>query len=108
MGLAREANAEEIKKQYRKLALQWHPDRNHGQEELASQNFKEVSSAYSVLSDPQERAWYDSHREAILRGSDGTSSEDVDIDYTPNLFKYFSTSCFTDFDDSEKGLQPRL
>lgn len=67
MELTRAASAEEVKKQYKKLALKWHPDRNHGQEELATQNFKEISAAYAVLSDPQERKWYDDHRESIIR-----------------------------------------
>jgi DnaJ homolog subfamily A member 5 len=55
MCLPRDATADDIKKQYRKLALQWHPDRNRGQEEIATQTFKEISSAYEVLSDAQER-----------------------------------------------------
>ena len=67
MELDRSATSEIIKKQYRKLALQWHPDRNHGQEELATNKFKEISTAYSVLSDPNEKKWYDDHREDILR-----------------------------------------
>ena len=52
-----------------------------------------------VLSDPQERAWYDKHRDALLRGL--TSSEgDVDgID----LFQYFSASCYEGYDDSDGG-----
>ena len=48
---------------------QWHPDKNPGQTELASANFKEVQAAYATLSDPQERAWYDLHREAIMQGA---------------------------------------
>lgn len=47
-----------------------HPDRNYGDVEQATESFAEVQSAYEVLSDPQERAWYDSHRETILRGGD--------------------------------------
>lgn len=64
-----------IKKAYRRKALELHPDRNYGDVENATKLFAEVQSAYQVLSDPQERAWYDSHREAILRDVDVGSSE---------------------------------
>lgn len=56
LGVARSANAEEIKKAYRKLALEHHPDRA-GKE--AEAKFKEVNEAYQVLSDPKKRANYD-------------------------------------------------
>lgn len=105
MELPRDATMEDIKKQYKKLALKWHPDRNYGQEELATQTFKEISSAYGVLSDPQERQWYDDHREAILRGKDGTrgDGDDEEDDIMPDIFSYFNTSCFSGFNDDEGG-----
>jgi DnaJ family protein A protein 5 len=65
--VGRHADAEEIKKQYRKLALRWHPDKNVGNEEEATLRFKEITAAYTVLSDGNERQWYDDHRESILR-----------------------------------------
>ncbi|KAL7945260.1 hypothetical protein V8C42DRAFT_345655 [Trichoderma barbatum] len=58
----------EIKKAYRKKALELHPDRNFNNVEAATEKFAEVQAAYDILSDPQERAWYDSHRESILSG----------------------------------------
>lgn len=62
-----------IKKAYRKKALGLHPDRNYGNVEDTTKLFAEVQSAYDILSDPQERSWYDSHRDAILReDSEGT------------------------------------
>lgn len=70
LGIERSATEEEIKKAYRRKALELHPDRNYGNEEEATKTFAEVQSAYEVLSDPQERAWYDSHESAILRGGD--------------------------------------
>lgn len=63
-----------IKKAYRRKALELHPDRNYGDVENATKQFAEVQSAYEVLADPQERAWYDSHRDAILR-NDGLGEE---------------------------------
>lgn len=70
LGVDRQATEDEIKKAYRRKALELHPDRNYGNEEWATDLFAEVQSAYEVLSDPQERAWYDSHESAILRGAD--------------------------------------
>lgn len=59
-----------IKKAYRRKALELHPDRNYGNVENATKQFAEIQSAYEILSDPQERAWYDSHRDAILRNDE--------------------------------------
>ncbi|KAI1760817.1 DnaJ-domain-containing protein [Hypoxylon sp. FL1150] len=75
LGVDHRATDEEIKKAYRKKALELHPDRNYGDVENATQKFAQVQSAYEVLSDPQERAWYDSHRDAILRGDDPADTE---------------------------------
>ncbi|KAK7210534.1 hypothetical protein V2G26_017712 [Clonostachys chloroleuca] len=71
LAIDKHATDEEIKKAYRRKALELHPDRNLDNVAVATQKFAEVQSAYEVLSDPQERAWYDSHRDAILRGEDG-------------------------------------
>lgn len=58
LGLSRNATADEIKKAYRKLAVQYHPDKNPGNVE-AEERFKEISEAYEVLSDPEKRERYD-------------------------------------------------
>jgi DnaJ-class molecular chaperone len=63
MGLHPEATEEEIRKAYRRLALQWHPDRNPGNPE-AAERFKEISEAYAVLIDPAKRRAYDRARAA--------------------------------------------
>ncbi|KAK2747273.1 hypothetical protein FQN57_002171 [Myotisia sp. PD_48] len=80
LGLETTATPEEIKKAYRKKALELHPDKNYGNIEEATTLFAEVQSAYEILSDPQERAWYDSHRHAILSGGDGTHGPETPQD----------------------------
>jgi DnaJ-class molecular chaperone len=55
----KKATEEEIKKAYKKKALQWHPDRNKGNEKEASKKFQDIAQAYSVLSDPEKRKMYD-------------------------------------------------
>ncbi|TVY21951.1 J protein JJJ1 [Lachnellula arida] len=75
LGVDRHATDDEIKKAYRRKALELHPDRNYGDVDNATVKFAEVSSAWEVLSDPQERAWYDSHRESILHGNGGGEAD---------------------------------
>jgi len=58
LGLERNAGADDIRRAYRKLAMQHHPDRNQGNQQ-AEEKFKEINEAYQVLSDPQKRARYD-------------------------------------------------
>jgi len=69
LGVGSAASADEIKKAYRKLAMQYHPDRNPGKD--AEDKFKEIGEAYSVLSDTSKRAEYDKLREAMSRGYGG-------------------------------------
>jgi len=59
LGVPRNASEEEIKKAYRKLAMQCHPDRNPGKEKWANEKFKEINEAYGVLGDPEKRRQYD-------------------------------------------------
>ncbi len=66
LGLEPDATAEEIKRAYRKLALQYHPDRNPG-DKAAEEKFKEINEAYQVLSDPEKRAKYDQMRQQYER-----------------------------------------
>ena len=70
LGVNRDADQNEIKKAYRKLAMQYHPDRNPDNAE-AEAKFKQVGEAYAVLSDPQKRAQYDRFGKAGARGAGG-------------------------------------
>ena len=70
LGVARSASADEIKRAYRKLARELHPDKNPGNKE-AEERFKQVSHAYEVLSNDDTRARYDRFGEAGISGSGG-------------------------------------
>jgi molecular chaperone DnaJ len=70
LGVARSASADELKRAYRKLAMQYHPDRNPG-DVSAENRFKEISEAYDVLKDDQKRAAYDQFGHAAFDGSGG-------------------------------------
>ena len=67
LGVPRNAGAEDLKKAYRKQAMQFHPDRNPGDAQ-AEQRFKDVSEAYEVLKDEQKRAAYDQYGHAAFEG----------------------------------------
>lgn len=67
LGVKRDADDEELKKAYRKLALKWHPDRNADNKEQSEKMFKEVAHAYEVLTDKQKRAIYDQYGEEGLQ-----------------------------------------
>ena len=67
LGVPRDASDDDIKKSYRRLAMQWHPDRNGGSKE-AEEKFKEITEAYDVLRDPQKRAAFARYGEPGLRG----------------------------------------
>lgn len=86
LGVNRNASAEEIKKAYRKAAMQHHPDRNHDNPE-AEEKFKEASEAYSVLGNVEKRQIYDQYGVEGLRSGGGQDSG------------FFSDSIFSDFGD---------
>jgi len=86
LGISKTASTNEIKSQYRKLALKFHPDRNKSAE--AAEHFKEISEAYAVLSDTEKRKLYDQYGHA---GVDGRySTEDIFKGASGNFEDVFS------------------
>src|SRR5579862_6805457 len=70
LGVTRTASADDIKKAFRKLAMQFHPDRNSGNKD-AEKKFKEVNHAYDILKDTDKRAAYDRYGPAAFEGGMG-------------------------------------
>ncbi|XP_054842534.1 dnaJ homolog subfamily C member 21 [Eublepharis macularius] len=99
LGVKRDAGEEELKRTYRRLALRWHPDKNLENAEEAAEQFKLIQAAYDVLSDPQERAWYDNHREALLKGGVDGEYQDDSVD----ILRFFTVTCYSGYGDDEKG-----
>jgi molecular chaperone DnaJ len=85
LGISRDATEAQIKKAYRKLAMECHPDRNPTPE--AEARFKEITEAYEVLCDPQKRAAYDRYGKAGLgAGAGGFGFHHVDLSEALNIF----------------------
>lgn len=82
LGVAKGSQADEIKKAYRKVAMQYHPDRNPG-DKAAEEKFKEAAEAYEVLSDSDKRGQYDRFGHAGVRGASGNAGG-------PNMEDIFS------------------
>ena len=70
LGVDKDADAAAIKKAYRKMAIQYHPDKNPG-DKAAEENFKEAAEAYEILSDPDKKARYDRFGHAGVSGQGG-------------------------------------
>ena len=94
--LPRTATVDDVKAAYRRLALIHHPDKNGGTPE-STDRFRTIQTAYSILTDENERAWYDAHREDIVGGGVDKSERLV------NVFAYFSADCFDGMDDAPRG-----
>lgn len=87
LGVPENASEEDIKKAFRKLAFQHHPDKNIGHEKEAEQKFKDINEAYGVLSDPVKRQQYDMARKGVFAGA-GSGS--------PQGFRYSQDDIFRD------------
>ncbi|KAJ8901970.1 hypothetical protein NDN08_004172 [Rhodosorus marinus] len=105
LGVSLQATDDELKKAYRKQALIFHPDKNKDNDD-ATKNFQLVQQAYEVLSDSHERAWYDAHRDQILRGEDvheGSSEPYATQASNINILRFFSGSAYRGYGDDDNG-----
>lgn len=100
LGIEETASADEVKRAYKNQALIWHPDKNQTNPDEAHKKFQTILKAYETLSDSREREWYDRHKDQILSGD---CDKDTSAEVYLNLFQYFSSSCYANFDDSEDG-----
>lgn len=108
LGVVKSASEEELKRAYKKQALKLHPDRNFDRVEEATSQFAKVQAAYDVLSDPQERAWYDAHGLAGGFGS-GFGAYDNDIGAgkvttSEDLKRYFDPMLYQNTTDGPDGI----
>jgi molecular chaperone DnaJ len=104
LGVARDAGAEDLKKAYRKLAMQYHPDRNPGDKQ-AEAKFKEASEAYEILKDEQKRAAYDRFGHAAFEQGAGQPGG-FDFSGAGGLGDIFD-QMFGDFMGNRRGGQQR-
>ncbi|MCL4306175.1 molecular chaperone DnaJ [bacterium] len=104
LGVNRGATQEEIKKAYRKLAMQYHPDRNKG-DATAEEKFKEVGEAYAVLSDQDKRAQYDRFGHAMAGGGfrPGQQGGSFEFDLSDALRQFMEGGMFGDFFGQSRG-----
>ena len=103
LGVNKQSSEEDLKKAYRKLAINWHPDKNPDKKEFAEKKFKEISEAYDILKDKEKRSIYDKFGKEGLQGNAqnfntnfGNSADDI--------FKTFfeSENIFNDNDNVHK------
>jgi molecular chaperone DnaJ len=101
LGVARTADEQELKGAFRKLAKEYHPDRNPGDEQ-AEQNFKEINEAYEALRDPQKRAAYDQFGHAAFEGPGGGGQHGFGADFGMSMSEIFD-DLFGEFMGGRRG-----
>lgn len=100
LGVEKAAQGSEIKKAYRKLALQWHPDKHPPENKVtAEQKFKEITEAYNILSDPEKRELYDKYGKDGLHNAGFNSSVNIE-----EILKNFSNIFGHHMDDDDDDI----
>src|SRR6201999_712172 len=102
LGVAKNASADDLKKAYRKLAMQFHPDRNPG-DQSAEQRFKEISEAYDVLKDDQKRAAYDRFGHAAFENGGGPRAGNGGFEFHAGGFADIFDEMFGEFMGGRRG-----
>ena len=103
LGVAKGASEDELKKAYRKLAMQYHPDRNQGNAE-AEKKFKAAGEAYDVLKDPQKRAAYDRYgHQAFTNGGMGAAGGGAGPQDFSGSFSDIFEDLFSEFTGGRRG-----
>ena len=107
LGVSKNSSQDEIKKAYRKQALEWHPDRHKDDKEAAEKRFKEINEAYQVLSDSKKRQTYDQFGHSAFSPGGGFAGQESPFgqggQYGPFTYTYYSSdggkgSPFASFD----------
>ena len=106
LGISRNADQQEIKSAYRKLAVRYHPDKNAGNQE-AEERFKEAAEAYSVLSDPEKRTRYNQFGHAGVSPGTGGFDPEVFSDFSDVLGDFFGFGDLFGHPDRRRHQQQR-
>ncbi|XP_027195321.2 dnaJ homolog subfamily C member 21-like [Dermatophagoides pteronyssinus] len=96
LNIKNDATIDQIKKNYRSLALKYHPDKNLDNVVETTAIFNRIQEAYEILSDPEKRNWYDNHRDVFHKDLVDVSEYEIDE-------KYFQPNCYNGYNDDDNG-----